>query len=156
EQAKVAFERSLELCGDTDKQMTALCLGQLAAISSSHYERARQRRSGQEAAMHLGQAWKLYIKTLTLIPEDASPLIATTHENMGTLLVKAYDLESALAHYREALRYHEISHNLLAAARTRANIARALFALGSGLENDAREYALTALEYYTSCVSQHD
>jgi tetratricopeptide (TPR) repeat protein len=67
----------------------------------------------------------------------------------------AGDIDRALPHYRESIRYEEAQGNVYGAARTRFNVALAL--AHSGRVADAREYARAALrnfETYGAGVAQ--
>jgi tetratricopeptide (TPR) repeat protein len=72
--------------------------------------------------------------------------LAVTHNQLGNIYDDAGDLDRALLHYREAIRYEEMQGNLYGAALTRSNVAIA-FATAGRLA-DAREYAYAALRNY--------
>ena len=69
--------------------------------------------------------------------------MAVKHNQLGLIYRNAGDLERALHHYREAIRYHEQQGNAYGAATTRYNVALAL--AGVGRLEDARDYALAGL-----------
>jgi tetratricopeptide (TPR) repeat protein len=147
------LRRSLGLYGDTDSQGQALCLGHLAEIATIRFEDLRLRKQpATEQTSLFQEALDLYNRVLRLLPDNALTWLAVTHEHMGNLFAKAFDVEDALLHFREALRYNEASDNRYAIAVTRENIARVLFA--AGRDNDALAYAQRALSDYEALGNQ--
>jgi tetratricopeptide (TPR) repeat protein len=73
---------------------------------------------------------------------------AVTYHQLGMIYRHAGDIDRALHHWREAIRYQELQGNTYGAAQTRGNIALALAQSGRFL--DARDYALAALNGYSS------
>jgi tetratricopeptide (TPR) repeat protein len=72
--------------------------------------------------------------------------LAVAHNQLGIIYDDAGDLDRALQHYRECIRYDEAAGNLYGAAQTRFNVAIAL--AQAGRLADAREYAHAALRNY--------
>jgi tetratricopeptide (TPR) repeat protein len=86
------------------------------------------------------------LQALELFPPNAVDRLAVTHNQLGIIYKNAGDLERALPHYREAIRYDELTGDLYGAAQDRFNVALAL--AQAGRLADAREYALAALRNY--------
>jgi tetratricopeptide (TPR) repeat protein len=74
--------------------------------------------------------------------------LAVTHNQLGEIYRMANDLDRALPHYREAIRYDEMQGNAFGAGGTRYNVALALG--GAGRLVDALAYARAALRNYQS------
>ena len=72
--------------------------------------------------------------------------LATVHNALGAIYADAGDLDRALLHYREAIRYFEAVDSLYKAAGVRFNVALALAQAGRVV--DAREYAHAALRNF--------
>ena len=62
---------------------------------------------------------RAYHQALELIPEDAVSDRAVTHNQLGNAYSHAGDIDRALPHYREAIRYFELAGGVYDAARTR-------------------------------------
>jgi tetratricopeptide (TPR) repeat protein len=69
-----------------------------------------------------------------------------THNQLGAIYYDAGDLDRALSHYRDSIRYNEVAGNLYSAALTRYNVALVL--IRSGRFVDALDYANAALHNY--------
>ena len=69
-----------------------------------------------------------------------------THNQLGNTYAGAGDLDRALPHYREAVRYREAAGDPFGAAQTRFNVAVGL--AHAGRFEDALEYARAALRDY--------
>ena len=114
------------------------------------YERFLEARAGnkpeEELLRHLNDAVGFYHQALDMSPSNAIDQLAVKHNQLGLIYNDAGDLDRALPHYREAIRYHEGAGNLYAAAQTRFNVAVAL--AQAGRLADAREYACAALRNY--------
>ena len=67
---------------------------------------------------------------------------------LGSIYGDASDLDRALTHYREAIRYLEAAGNLYVAAQTRYNVAYDLANVGR--LPDALDYAQAALRNYST------
>jgi tetratricopeptide (TPR) repeat protein len=141
--------RSLELRDEHDELGRGRCHSQLAAVALKRFEEAR--KAGEPSAVlltHLNAALQACHEALKLIPVHAVNDRAFTHNKLGTVYRLADDIDRALPHYRESIRYKESAGNTYGAAETRRNVALAL--AQSGRLQDAREYALAALAGYAS------
>ena len=69
--------------------------------------------------------------------------LAVTQNQMGNIYGDVGDLQRAVTHFVESIRYKEAAGNHFGAATTRFNVALSFFR--HGRLTDAREYALAAL-----------
>ncbi len=124
-QAERWYRRALELYAEHDRLYRAGALGQIGFVA---YERFMEARQAGQASEVLNEYWqaalKGYQEALQMFPSDAVNELAITHNQLGNIYdeIPAY-LEQAVAHYREAIRYHEQAGNPYAAAQTRENVA---------------------------------
>ncbi|MAG35183.1 MAG: hypothetical protein CL878_02900 [Dehalococcoidia bacterium] len=147
QKAEQWYERSLALNPEGDQQGRAHCLGQLGLVALDRFQEARkaQRSAGELEKLINDAAWR-YHQALELLPADAVNDLAVTHNQLGIVYRNAGDLDRALQHYRESIRYKERMRDLFNAGTTRFNVALAL--AGAGRFVDAREYARAALRNY--------
>jgi tetratricopeptide (TPR) repeat protein len=146
-QAERWYRRSLELCAEGDRLGRGKCLSQLGLVA---YERLKEARAANqpetELLRHLNAAVAFYLQALDLTPPDAVDDLAVAHNQLGNIYRSAGDLDRALPHYREAIRYFEAAGDLYHAAVTRFNVALAL--AEAGRFPDALDYAHAALRNY--------
>jgi tetratricopeptide (TPR) repeat protein len=143
-QAEHWYRRSLDLREERDRLGRGRCLGQLGYVAWERFKEARW--AGQPDAArrdHLNTAAGFYQQALALLPPDAVADLAVSHNQLGNIYDGAGDLDRALRHYQEAIRYDEVQGNLYGAAQTRNNVALAL--RGAGRLPDALLYAQAAL-----------
>ncbi len=137
------YRRSLELRAGGDRVGRGKCLITLGNVA---YERFNDGQAAGQAAAellgHLNAALGHYQQALALLPPDAVGDLAVTHNQLGNIYADAGDLERALAHYNESIRYKEQAGNFYLAATTRFNVALAL--AQNGRLADARLYAQAA------------
>ena len=143
------YRRSLELRPEGDRQGRARSHGALGGIALVRFDEARSAgRPERDLLAYLNAALESYHHALKLLPEDAVNDLAVTHNALGAVYGSAGDMDRALAHYRESIRYDEVQGNVYGAGQTRFNVALAL--AESGRLADAREYARTALRDFES------
>lgn len=141
------YKRSLELTDERDRQGRARSLGQLGYVAWECFKDARAARAPEaELLQHLNTALGYCQQALALPPPNAVNDLAAAHNALGAIYAKAGDLDRALPHWREAIRYWEGAGNLYHAATARRNVAIAL--AQRGRLTDAREYALAALRNF--------
>jgi len=143
-QAEQWYQRSLELTAEEDIYQRGKGLGQLGFVAYERFEEARDAQ--QPAAVqleHLNAALTYYRQSLSLLPANAVNDLAVAHNQLGLIYNDAGDLERALPHYRDAIRYDETAGNFYGAARTRRNVALAL--AQKERWEDAQAYAQAAL-----------
>jgi tetratricopeptide (TPR) repeat protein len=144
EQAELWYRRSLELFDERDKLGQAKCLNQLGNVARERFEEARTAKNPEkELKSHINDALQYYNKALEMTPLNAVNDLAVTHNQLGLIYHDAGDLDHALSHYRDSIRYNEVADNLYGAALTRYNVARALVQVGR--ITDGLEYAHAAL-----------
>ncbi|EDN68115.1 Tetratricopeptide TPR_2 [Beggiatoa sp. PS] len=149
EQAAHWYQRSLELRSENDRQGRGRCLGQLGLVAYERFKEARIANQSEEILLqHINEAVKYYQDALELLPENAVNDLAVVHNQLGNIYRNVGDLEQALYHYREDIRYDEMAGNIYGAGQTRFNVAVAL-AKANRLP-DALEYARAALRNFQS------
>jgi tetratricopeptide (TPR) repeat protein len=116
-------------------------------VALERFKEARAANQPEEEQLrHLNAAAGYYHQDLELLPPDAVDDLAVAHNGLGSTYRNAGDLERALPHYREAIRYFEAAGDLYNAANARFNVALALSDAGRLV--DAREYAHAALRNF--------
>ena len=148
-QADHWYRRSLELTDERDRMGRSGCLAQLGSVAYERFQEARSRESDEDELLrHLNEAVDFYNQSLELVPPDAVDQLAVIHNSLGATYGNAGDVDRALPHYRDAIRYEEQQGNIYDASGTRFNVAIAL--LQSGRPRDALEYARSALRGFES------
>ena len=104
------------------------------------------KREEEELLGHLNDASRYYRGALELLPPDAPHDLSVVHNGLGATYAFVGDLERALSHYRQAIRYCETQGDFYNAAQARFNVALGL--VRAGRFADAREYAYAALRNY--------
>jgi tetratricopeptide (TPR) repeat protein len=147
ERAEQWYRRSLELSAEGDRLGRGQCYHQLGVVAYERFQEARAAgRPEAELLVQLKAALAAHNQALALLPPDAVDDLAVTHNQLGNIYDEAGDLDRALPHWREAIRFNEMQDNFYGAAQTRFNIALAL--AQAGRLEDARAYALAALRNY--------
>ena len=148
DQADHWFRRSLKLYEELNNSLRqGRCWGSLGHIARERFKEAHAAQKPPEYLLrHLNDALQSYWMALKLFPQDDVDDLATTHNSIGVIYQYAGDIDQALAHYREAIRYCEIMGHLHSAGMCRSNVARTL-ARASRL-SDALDYAQAALRDY--------
>jgi tetratricopeptide (TPR) repeat protein len=146
-QAERWYRRALELEDPRDNMSRAKDLGQLGLVAYERFQEARDaKQPAAELLRQLNDALQFYLQALDLLPPNAVNDLAVTHNALGAIYDEADDLDRALQHYREAIRYAELTGDLYRAGTRRFNVALVL--RDAGRFADAREYALAALRNY--------
>ncbi len=92
----------------------------------------------------LNDAAQHYQQALQLFPSSAiDDLGVTHHHQLGYIFGEVRDIDRALQHYQQSIRYKEQAGNIFAAGETRFNVAIDL--LLAARHDDARAYAEAAL-----------
>jgi tetratricopeptide (TPR) repeat protein len=141
--------RSLDLHAQEDRIGRAKCLSQLGSLAYRRFLAAREAQRQDDCVAQLTQAARNYEQALTLLPADAVGDLDVTHNQLGILYHETGQMDAALSHFQESVRYSEIQGDRIGAGQTRANVARAL-AL-EGRFADAREWARCALRDFEAC-----
>lgn len=141
------YRRSLELYDKRDRRGRALSLGQLGSVARLRYYDAKE--AGEPEAVrlsHLDAAARLYHEALDMLPENAINDLAVMHNQLGNTYGNLADFDRALRHWREAIRYKEMSGDEYEAAMIRHNVGMSFMLAGRGAE--ALEYARAALRNF--------
>lgn len=155
DEAERWYRKSLELRAEGDLLGGVGCLGQLGHVALERFKEARKAKKPESKLRgHLNDALRSYNQALDMTPPDAIGQLAVAHQALGSIHDEAGDLDRALHHYRESIRFEELQGNLYGAAQTRYNVTFAL--RRAGRLTDAREYALAALRNFRDCASAAD
>jgi len=140
--------RSLELRDKRDEQGRGGCWAQLGLVAYERFKEAREaQKPKDEVLRHLNDALGFYDRALQMfLPSNAVVSLAVTHNQLGIIYGTAGDLDAALPHFREAIRYKEAAGDVYSAGQTRYNVAVGL--AGARRFADALEYARAALRDY--------
>ena len=145
--AESCFQHGLDLTPESDKFTSSKFLSELGYIALERFLQGREAKEADEVlSTHLNNAFQFYQRALALTPPDAIASLAVKHSALGGIYSEAGDLENALIHWREAIRYKETLGDLYDAARSRYAIAEALANVGRFA--DARDYADAALSNF--------
>ncbi len=146
-QAERWYQRSLESHDERDRLGRSKCYNELGDVSWERFRDSQKANApNDELLKHLNDAVRFYQQALDLLPPDAVNDLAVTHNQLGLTHMDAGDLDRALHHYNESIRYEEQQGNFYGSAQTRFNVALAL--RDAGRLSDAREYAKAALRNY--------
>lgn len=118
----------------------------LAALGLVAWERFRTARSGErpesELIRHLTDSRQYYLRAIEHDDPDDYAQLASHNLQYGHASYSMGDIDRALPHYREAIRFDQMQHNTFGAAKTRFNLAIALRDVGR--LGEARRYAVAA------------
>jgi tetratricopeptide (TPR) repeat protein len=138
------YRRSLDLREPHDGLGRGRCLGQLGSVTLGQLEEAKKvELSEDELLRFANQALGFYHEALELLPPNAVNDLAVTHNQIGSTYDEVGNLDQALRHWRESIRYEEVAGHHYGAGRTRYNIALAL--ANHGRLDEALIYARAAL-----------
>ena len=144
------YQRSLDLHAEEDRMGRSRCLGQLGSVAYERFLDVREAGQPPEECLgHLSQAEQYYRQALDMFPANAIRELATTHYQLGLVYAAAGQIDTALRHYRESIRYCEAMQDRFGAGQSRENAAIAL--VGAGRFADARDWAQSALRDYQAC-----
>ena len=132
------------MCALSDDVGRGRTLGQLGLIARERFDEAlAAKRSPEEAAPHLVKAIQFYEQALEMFPKTAVTDRGIAHHQLGVNYRVAGNVERALYHYRQDIRYCEEAGDTYGAGHGRRSAALAL--LHAGRLDDARAYAEAAL-----------
>lgn len=139
------YRRSLALRGARDRLGQSKCYNQLGSVALERFREAREAGQPVEVLLkHLTAAAGYYQQALELTPPDAVDDLAVTHNQLGIIYGEAGQIDRALHHWGESIRYEEIQGHRYGAGQTRIAVAVAL--ARAGRLQDALLYARRALE----------
>lgn len=128
----------------------AQCLGQLGSVARERFiDAIKANLLPEDHFGHLLKAEQAYKEALALFPANAVRELETTHKQLGTIYGDAGQMDPALRHYRESIRYCEAMQDRFRAGLTRYNVAINLAGVERFLE--ARDWAQSALRDFKAC-----
>jgi len=137
------YRRSLDLRDPRDRLGRGKCLSQLGLVARQRFQEARAAGQQEEALRQLNAAAGFYHEALDLTPPDALESLATKYNQLGNVYAEARQLDRALHHWREAIRYRETAGDTFGAGGPRFNVGLALGQ--AGRFDEALLYAEAAL-----------
>ena len=124
-------------------------LNQLGSIALKRFDDAVEKKRPKEECLRLiNDAADHYEQALQLFPSTAIRERGTTQNQLGVIFRRAGDLDRAVQHYQQNIRYSEQAGDIFGAGQTRFNVAFAL--LQAERFDDARAYAEAALANFQS------
>jgi tetratricopeptide (TPR) repeat protein len=137
------YRRSLELRSWGDNLGKAICFRKLGQVAFERFELAQQGdRPLEGSQVHLRTAADHCRQALDLLPDTAVGELCGAHHQLGSIYARAGEVNRALHHYQQSIRYAEASGDLYSAGGSRHDVA--LMLLGARLP-DARADAEAAL-----------
>jgi tetratricopeptide (TPR) repeat protein len=138
------LQQSMNLHRSEDSSGRAKVAAALGDVSFKRFQDGLAKgRPQKELERLINEAGKNYQQALQLSPPTAIVARAAIHDRLGEVYDEFGDIDLALQHYQQAIRYNEQASEVYSAGRTRANAA---FALLQALRlDDARVYAEAAL-----------
>ena len=142
--ARQWYRRSLELFAKGDRLGRGKCLAHLGSLAYNEFlDAVDGNHSDHRCRRHLSEAAAYYYQALDTFPTSAFHDLAVTHYQLGMVCGLAGQIETALNHDREAIRYFERQGGRFEAGQTRSGAAAVLARQGGYA--DAREWARAAL-----------
>jgi tetratricopeptide (TPR) repeat protein len=149
DQAEQWYRRSLDLFGPRDRLGRGKCYNGLGLVAYERFKEARESGKPEEELLrHINDAAHSTHQALALLPPDAVDDLAVAHHQLGVIYNNAGDLERALHHYNEGIRYFETAGDFYHAGQNRFNVAVAL--TQRGRFEEALLYACAALRNFES------
>ncbi len=143
------LRRSLDLNPPGDALGRGKSLGQLGKVFLLKFDDAREKkRSTEECLRLINDAEHHYRQALQLFPPTAIVEVGTVHNALGVIYRRVGDIDRALQHYQQDIRYSEQANDIFGAGQTRFNVALAL--TDAQRFDDARTYAKASLANFQS------
>jgi hypothetical protein len=123
-QAQQWYHHALDGWPEGDQLNRGKTLGQLGLVARERFKEARQTgQPGDMLAEYWNAALHAYQQALNMLPPDEVDTRAMFHNQLGNIYGDASQIDQAIAHHREAIRYFEQAGSLYYAAATRHNVA---------------------------------
>jgi tetratricopeptide (TPR) repeat protein len=147
DQAEHWYRRALDLTAEHDDVRRARRVAQLGDVARERFLDAHRAGASTDVLVrHLNDATDAYHQSFDLTPIDQVIDRAITHNQLGVVYAYGGRLDTALHHYRQAIRTYEDAGDRYHAGQVRYNVARALAAAGQ--PDQALLYAHAALRDY--------
>lgn len=152
EKAEYWCRRALENVQPSDHKLLSDCHRQLGEIAYEHFRDTIERQTPErEWRAYLSNALQEFNEALRLQPPYLVAGLGELHGHLGNVYAYLDQIDQALNHFRESIRFQEHLGHLCDAAATRLNVAVAL--LNAKRHVDAGEYARAALRHFEFCDS---
>ena len=134
------YQRSLALRAKNDRIGIGVCLDALGSIAYNRYRESKNIET-------LNDALRLYHQAVDMFPPEAVNNLAVSHNQLGNIYNDAGDLERALEHYNQAIKFCEVAGNYFNAGLFQENVAIAI--APQGRIDDALLYASAATKSFS-------
>lgn len=142
DQAEYWCRRALDLTAPHDHHHRAAYIAGLGRVAFERFRDAKPAGKPEHIQLtHLNNAAHAYHQALNIDPTPSGR--AVIHTMLGAIYNNTGQLDTALHHFQQAIRYREDSRDRYGAGRTRFNVALAL--AKAGRAGDALLYAYAAL-----------
>jgi tetratricopeptide (TPR) repeat protein len=144
------YQQCSDLCAEHDRMGRSRCLTQLGTIAYERFVDARTSgRPPEECFTHLSRAQQHCMEALEILPANAVRELDTAHSQLGNICGDAGQIDTALRHYQESIRYKEAMQDRFGAGQSRENAAIVL--ARAGRFPDALDWAQYALRDFKAC-----
>jgi len=151
-QAERWYQRRFKLLDEHDVLGRARTIGEIGNIAHERFRDARDAGADQELLLrHLNDSAAAYTEMLGMLPADAVEEHAVAYHSLGNAHADAGQVDTALGHFQQAIRYRERQDDRYGAGWIRARAALALH--DAGRVQDALLYAQAALRDYEAVGS---
>ena len=117
------LRQSLDLTPPGDTSGRGKTVGQLGKVSLLRYDDSEEKgRPPEERLRFLIVAKQHYQQALQLCPPTAIVQRGGMHNQLGLIFERAGDIDRALEHYQQAIRYREQAGDIFGAGQTRDNV----------------------------------
>ena len=124
DQAQRWYQHSLDLHAQADRRGQSVCINALGGVQFERFREALAAgRPDDELLGYLNAALASFQQALALTPSDAPDDLAVSHGSLGNVYAVAGQVDAAMGHYREAVRYREAAGDRYGAGQTRSNVA---------------------------------
>jgi tetratricopeptide (TPR) repeat protein len=146
-QAEHWYQRRFELLDEHDTLGRARTIGELGNIAHERFLDAQEAGADEQQLLrHLNDSAEAYLEMLDMLPADAVDEHAIAHHSLGNAHADAGQLDTALGHFQQAIRYRERQDDRYGAGWIRARAALAL--ADAGRVQDALLFAQAAFRDY--------
>ena len=137
------LRQSLDLRPSEDALGRGKSLGQLGNLAVERFDALEKHQRQEEGLRCINDAARYFQAALELFPPSAIRELGVSHHQLGGIFSRTGDIDRALRHYQQSIRYSEQAGDDFGAGETRFNIAVALFQVQRF--DDARAYANEAV-----------
>jgi tetratricopeptide (TPR) repeat protein len=143
------LRQSMDLRSPEDALGRGKSLGQLGNLALLRFDDAVARKRPEDECLRLiNDAARHYQQALELFPPTAIRERGVAHHQLAEAFERFGDLDRALQHYQQSIRFDEQAGDIFSAGQARFNVAVVLFR--AHRFEDARAYAEASLSHFQS------